>query len=423
MIKTTEHLQLCKKLIEQKLNWGLADSWKTRDFEELSSLIFDQTGISLSTSTLRRIWGHSIYENQPNVTTLDALASFAGFKDWRTLQRSNDVEKVSKNENSSDPTKRPIQKNQRYAIGVSISLVLILVIFSGGRYALNSKGKALGEYMFEAKRTTDNIPNTVIFKYDVKGLDEDSVYIQQSWDPAKKVKVNKNSRTHSSIYYEPGVHHAKLIVGDHIVKEEMVIIPTKGWVCMIENGTDPIYIENEDFIYDSLLTLSEAKINSHAIDMKTAPKYTQYYNVGNFKPIPLKDLNFSSDIRHDFSQGASYCQFSYIILYTDNGIIMMPYSQKGCVGKLNLVNLDSVIKASETDLSGFGIDLTNWVNVTATAVADTLIFSIDKNEVFSVTFPQKDVNVFGIGYFFKGTGSVRNVTLTNNGEIALKDLS
>ncbi|WP_134089664.1 hypothetical protein [Olivibacter sp. XZL3] len=418
-------IHLCKRLIERKLQWGSGADWKTRDFEKLSALIFDETGVSLSTSTLRRIWGHTNYTNQPSLTTLDALASFIGYADWRTFQRSEAVDNTGAGKEYSLYKKPKTFKNKRSLIGISICCLLVLTgfIFFAIRYVQQKSKKNLAEYTFHAKRLTDDIPNTVIFKYDVSGTNEDSVYIQQSWDPTKKVKIDKNSRTLSCIYNEPGLHQAKLIVGDSIVKEETVIIPTHGWVGMIENGTDPIYLKKEEFLKVGMINLSREDIKSYPFDMKTDPKYTQYYNVGNFTPIPLKEFSFSSDIRHELNEGAAACQFSYIMLYTDHGTIMIPLSQKGCVARLNLINLDQVRKGAETDLSGFGTDLSHWVNVTVATNKEKLIFRIDGRDAYSTSLPMEEVKVVGIGYFFKGIGSVRKVLLENGGKIGFRDFA
>ena len=50
-------LSYCKSQIEQRLDWGHAESWTSQDFEELSMLIQEKTGRVISSTTLKRIWG------------------------------------------------------------------------------------------------------------------------------------------------------------------------------------------------------------------------------------------------------------------------------------------------------------------------------------------------------------------------------
>ena len=73
------------KLIEGKLDWGESNTWQGKDFEKLNQLILDETGVSLSASTLKRVWGKVEYNHLPSVTTLDALAKFGGFENWRSF--------------------------------------------------------------------------------------------------------------------------------------------------------------------------------------------------------------------------------------------------------------------------------------------------------------------------------------------------
>ncbi|SDK92890.1 Uncharacterised protein [Sphingobacterium mizutaii] len=142
-----------------------------------------------------------------------------------------------------------------------------------------------------------------------------------------------------------------------------MVIPTKGWVGIVENGETPIYLDSNDFMKESLMSLEESKIGTFSINMQTSPRLTQFYNVGNFDPVELTSINFSTEIRHDFQKGASACQYTYISFYTNEGIVMIPISQKGCVAKLNLINHDQILKGNENDLSGFGTDISRWTKV------------------------------------------------------------
>src|SRR6201994_5021754 len=74
-------------IIEQQLDWGDSATWQSKDFEILNQLILEKTKVSLSASTLRRIWGRVEYNHLPSGTTLDTLAQFAGFESWRVFSR------------------------------------------------------------------------------------------------------------------------------------------------------------------------------------------------------------------------------------------------------------------------------------------------------------------------------------------------
>jgi len=55
------------------------------DFNRLSELVFERQHVTISTSTLRRIWGYAGQSTVPRVFTLDTLAHYIGSKDFETF--------------------------------------------------------------------------------------------------------------------------------------------------------------------------------------------------------------------------------------------------------------------------------------------------------------------------------------------------
>ena len=76
----------CRKQVEAKLGWGDSKGWTNADFETLSEKILQETGVNLSTSTLKRLWGKVKYDSVPQVATLNALARFAGYENFREFE-------------------------------------------------------------------------------------------------------------------------------------------------------------------------------------------------------------------------------------------------------------------------------------------------------------------------------------------------
>ena len=55
------------------------------DFEKMS-LFFSQHHINLKSSSLKKIWHYLSEVEKPSHETLDRLALFAGFQDWKSLK-------------------------------------------------------------------------------------------------------------------------------------------------------------------------------------------------------------------------------------------------------------------------------------------------------------------------------------------------
>ena len=81
----------CKQLIEEKLGWGSSEHWTNQDFDLLSEKIYAVTGVALSQTTLKRIWGKVKYDSAPTVTTLNTLAKFVGFDNWRDFRQKQTI--------------------------------------------------------------------------------------------------------------------------------------------------------------------------------------------------------------------------------------------------------------------------------------------------------------------------------------------
>src|SRR5215469_14989706 len=72
-----------KRLYEQKTGWGDSGQWSNQDFLQLSELIREETGVTISHVTLKRIWGKVKYESLPNTHTLNTLVQYLGYGSWR----------------------------------------------------------------------------------------------------------------------------------------------------------------------------------------------------------------------------------------------------------------------------------------------------------------------------------------------------
>lgn len=404
-------------IIEEQLDWGDPSGWQGKDFEILNELILEKTKVSLSASTLRRLWGRVEYNHLPSTTTLDILARFAGFESWRAFTKRNKdtlVLTASKEVVSEEVAEHPVNtsaiKNSWFFKTVLIvagAIVVSLLGIYGKRTPTDSKGPIV----FNIKPVTRSIPNSVIFTYEVKTNPGDSVFIQQSWDPDTRFSVDKNKHQFTSVYYVPGFYHAKLLVNNKVVKERLLMIPTNGWLGLIVNHPVPVYLDSTEFLSSNELQVARSTIIKHNIPIEPQPPAVDFCNVGNFEPVPLKDFSFSSEVRNDLHEGAAACQFIQIILFTDYRPVIVQLSAKGCVSELRLLNGGYFISGKDNDLSGFGTDLSKWVKVGCKSVENKIQYFVNDKMVYESPRPLYNENIIGVGYFFQGTGSVKGVKL------------
>jgi hypothetical protein len=420
MLSDSTDLLRCKQLIERKLDWGASESWISVDFDNLQQRILDETGVSLSASTLRRIWGRVDYQHLPSNTTLNTLAQFAGYSDWRAFIKSQATTDLP-----PDPARQlPVLPVKSSINWVKLSWIagLVLIIALIGIVAFEQKPSQLNvnQYSFSSKPLTRGIPNSVIFTYNSSASPTDSVYIQQSWDPRLQTLVDKDGQTHTSIYYEPGYYVAKLMIGKQIVKEHPLIIPTNGWLGCIATKPIPVYLKPSEFIGPDMMKLPVADIQHKNVALQPQAPLVKYFNVGNFDPISLADFSFTSDVKNEYGEGAAACQLAWIVLITNDMPITIPLSTKGCVSELTLLDGTYTVSGKKTDLSRFGVDFSKWVHVSCKSDGRKLYYHINGELAYEAALPQKKVSIVGIAYGFLGTGAVKDIKLLTSNKVVFQ---
>src|SRR5258708_10988514 len=228
-------------IIEQQLDWGDASNWQSKDFEMLNQLILEKTKVSLSASTLRRIWGRVEYNHLPSATTIDTLAKFAGFENWRAFTKQKPNTQISAKSIDSPPVL--LKERSGWRLKIALIVIAVITISLVSMYVKKiPSNKITGTFSFDTRPVTRSIPNSVIFTYDVKTDPSDSVFIQQSWDPGTRVAVDKDRHQYTSVYYSPGFYHTKLLINNKIAKERLLLIPTSGWLGLIAHQPIPVYL-------------------------------------------------------------------------------------------------------------------------------------------------------------------------------------
>jgi hypothetical protein len=399
--------------IERNLDWGAAANWQSRDFERLNILIFEKTKISLSASTLRRIWGRVNYTFKPSMTTLDALAQFAGHANWRAYCQKE----AARNEHPEAVSvyRSPASK---FKVAAFLTSTLVLAVFLVLYFTTSKFHKALQSapaglsYSFSSRPVTRDIPNSVVFTYDARSAGTASVAIQQSWDATKRSTVPGDKQKFTSIYYRPGFYQAKLVVSGVVVKQHPLLIPTHGWLGLIANEPVPVYLSSTDILHRDSLGISADVLTRHVnTAQSSASPASEFYNVGNFVPVPVTDFSFSVELKNTYQEGTAKCQLTNILLITDNQPISIPLSIPGCISNIRLSNGQDDISGKSADLSAFGTDLSGWTKVACRGSADSIAYLVNDRLVFKSKRPDKPLRILGLGFTFQGAGMIKKIRL------------
>jgi len=434
MEKEKQLLLLCRRLIEQSLNWGDSSIWGNDDFEQLSEKIFDKTRVQLSVSTLKRIWGKVRYENFPTAGTLNALAGFLDYDSWRDFRQKNrtddtyavPVNEVENPPQEEIPSQNPVtEKNPKpRKIIIAIAPLAVVLVILSILFFINQKTVKpvdLSKVKFEAIKVSDNLPNSVIFNYDASAFHSDSVFIQQSWDPARRERVDGNGKQFTSIYYEPGFFVAKLVVDNQVKKQCLVYIKTKGWNGVVEKQPVPIYLSAKEMKGKNWMGVTDSTLRQKLGLPVFNNTWVKFSNVREFKDIDAGNFTFETTLRNSSAIEASVCRQIRIIILGTSTAIIIPLADKGCISGIDLWTGDTWIGGRNHDMSAFGCDFSQFQNLKCTV--ENHHFKIYLNSKLIIDTLQKHTldEIVGIRYEFEGAAEIKDVKLSTPGKVTYFD--
>jgi hypothetical protein len=415
----------CLALIEAKWQRGSREEWKSYDFERLNADIYEATGVSLSVSTLKRVFGKVSYPNLPSLHTLNTLARFAGYEDWNAFKRQTEARPAT--------TPQPATPMPAPAPGTTTTphrwwLLLIIPIALLGYSLLKKNARPAPpdprSYSFTCNKVVmDGVPNSVVFRYNAPATPTDSVFIVQTWDMTRKTAVPQTgprsdpaaAREFSAIYYYPGFFQAKLVIDTQIVRTQDLMIGSGGWLALATGDPIPTYFSKEEVRRKEGVEIDTATLaRYHLIGQPRAPN-TRLFYMKEMEGLSNADFSFETTLKNGFNQGAGVCQYVEVLIQCKNDIIIIPLAAKRCVGDLHLYAAGADVSSRDADLSGFGCDLTQWTTLKVESRNRQMRFLVNGREAWSFRFPHEPEDIVGVQYRFTGVCAVRNARFTGGG--------
>lgn len=401
------YIALCKEKIEKKFAFGNGNGYTQRDLESLAQTIEEKTGITLSLSTLKRLWKGD-FKQSPQIATLNALAAVLDYKDWREFKLQN------------QPVKKPSATRRPWgwlALGLVAIPVIVILINLPRRVRVN------GPVHFTAEKTvTSGIPNTVIFKYDLTNVEADHFFFQQSWNTEHRVAIDPKGKAYTSIYYEPGYHRAKLFANDSLIAMQPVHILSDGWEPNLyynDEDNEPINFKNERFIDDGHLHLNKELLDKRNVNVlrsfRTRVSISQDFKISsdNFSLLSRMKVDSITD---------KLCPWMQVTVVTEKNIFWISLQNKGCENYANYKTGEVFRSGENNDLSALGVDIYDWQDVGITVKNRKAKININGKVVFEETYKEDFGIIKGLFYMFDGTGSLDYVRLDDeNGEVVFED--
>ncbi|MGM5471344.1 hypothetical protein ACS386_13785 [Flavobacteriaceae bacterium LMO-SS05] len=405
MIQSEENtlINACLAIIEKKLGWGASTQWHHDVFVELSALIQAETKTLLSTTTLKRVWGKIHYPNAPSISTLNSLSQFAGYTNWRDFKTKT---------SAKQPTwiERKIHPNLGIIVpSAAILAVIFISLFSMIRINKDLSTADLAKIKFTCHPVTTDIPNSVVFDFDLNETKSDSIYIQQFWDITKTIKINAQQKQATGIYYYPGYFRAKLLVDGTIIKEHDLFIKSNGWLATIDYQPIPKYIKQ-------LETLRLPSNIIHDIASSEQPLTSTFHYIDDFKALSGDNFKLQTTIKNVYNDKWAVCQNATIIIVGTKSAHMIPFAISGCASNMGMMMSDVYLSGKEHDLSALSVDLSKLTALKIEVINKRISVFAENKKLFSSTYHASIGQIVGLRYRFLGAGEVRQIRLSNPSE-------
>jgi hypothetical protein len=394
-------LKKCLLQIEDKLDWGRSASWPNEVFKKLSDAILETTDVMLSPTTLKRVWGKVNYQSAPSMNTLNTLARFAGYDHWLDF----------KNRHSSRRRATIYSKlvlNRGIIIGAAAVMALLFIIpLSMVNIEPGSKPPVISDQIrFSSYPVAKGLPNSVVFDLDLSGIRSDSLSIQQYWDKTKTIKLAREQKQATGIYYYPGYFRAKLLVDGQIIKEHDLFIKSGGWLGTIDYEPVPKYISEDKLLKGSLRLSDEMIEEIHSIEQ---PHYSSFHFVDDLSPVSADHFSLETTVKNVYRDKWAVCQTLKLVVLGTKGAMVIPFSIPGCVSDIGLMLNDVYLSGKEHDLSVFGADFSEFRTIKLSVKDQQVSIYLDGEELFTTTYSEPVGKLAGLRFRFLGAGEVQSL--------------
>ena len=398
-----------KKRIELIAGLNVDGPLKHRDYEFLVFFIEDYSGNRVSLSTLKRIWRNE-YQRLPHVSTLDILAHVAYQQPWLALKKQQSVVKPGR---ELSETKQSNKFSKRYWLNGGVGAIVLFAFTA--LYLLipyaDAPSIVVGQEQasFACKQSiTSRVPNSVVFSYDVRAIDADSFFIQQSWDEHRRVKINPQHTIQTDIYYIPGYFTAQLFANTRVVKEIPVHIIHNDWFIAVRQPLDTIFSVEKSY----WLNKDHLGIDPYLLDHKISLSeelQLSFYRVQDFE-VDGDHFSLHSKFRMD-SIEAAVCPTLSIKIGGESGLFWIMFGQKGCESELNIIVSEVYVNGKNNDLLALGTTIYEWQNMDISVADKQLTVNLDGSNRFTETYKELIGDIKEISYYFYGIGQIDEVVL------------
>ena len=399
MIDDSKHILRLRSALEDHLSWGKSSEWHSSVFEELSQKIFAKCQVMLSPTTLKRFWGTVNYEGQPSVSTLDTLSQFIDYPSWRAFKSATKSKKTPK-------FKIVVPRVVYVSIGFVAAIFLISLISTQSANTLAD----LNSITFSSNVLSKEYPNSVVFDFDLKGIESDNIIIQQYWDTSKTIEISDSQNQATGIYYFPGYFRAKLIINEEVIKEHDLFLKSEDWIGTIAYEPVPKYFSP---VKNGTSLLCPPAVFDEVIQQKE-PIVTTYHFIDDLGEISGDNFSLDVDLQILYNEKWAVCEKAFIYIIGTDGAMIFPFSKLGCSSDNFLMLNDVYLNGKTTDLSAFSTELSKPTHINIQVSQQKASVNVEEVKIYQGSYLETMGLVVGLRFQFVGLGEAYQIKLNDD---------
>jgi hypothetical protein len=413
--------------IEKKLNCKKIALWTDNDYKKLSQLILEDTSVSISPQTLKRLFGKVKYKEiyTPQPATTDALAMFLGYKDWLSFTNAK------KNKTQFASKYKVVSKIFRFQ--VILSVLIGIIVFSFITVYIKYCDKNDDAIVFDAQNLSGPVPHTVSFHYDISGLQNKDAFISfdqfEAEDSLKMEKLDKSRNLINHCFESAGFYNVNIYVDGMVRSSVRVHVLSDGWASYYFNDDNFILrkfifgLENKiKDIYkkDGLMHISQEEIKEQGFNQSTV-YYLEYMNYKEFS-VSADSCLLEIKYRNGPETGGISCYDTEFRIIGETGLASIMLVQKGCYRWSEVTVGEVHLNGKFNDLTKLSSDVTSW-NIIKIKVNNGKALVVNgQDTIFQSSYLKPLGMIKGIRFVTKGSGSFDYVKLSDSrGEVKYED--
>jgi hypothetical protein len=420
------YINIIIRKIEKKLSWKKVFLWTDNEFKKLSILIYEDTSISISPQTLKRLFGKvkykEVYTTQP--ATKDALAKFLNYDDWDAFVRDQ-AHSISRYI-SLISNRLSIRHRRRNILIVFTAVVIIsasvLII-----YFIKDKSVT-----FYAENVTGVVPHTVSIHLDLSKYGNKEIWLDfdqnEAENSANMELLDKHMTLINHCFETPGFYNVRLLSKGKVLGSAKIHVLSEGWTSYYFNDDNFILrkfvfgLEKRvsDNVAEGILYISPKKLNDKGLNGNTV-----YY----LEHLLYKDFNVSADscllevkYKNSSDIGGISCYDVEFRIIGENGLASVMLVQKGCYRWSEITIGEKQLNGKYNDLSHLSADLSSWNTMKISVNNHKASIINNSDTIYKADYSQLLGMIKGIRFITKGSGAFDYVKLYDNrGELHFDD--